>query len=250
MNYTAIHDSIIDRARPRQYDKSIHHLHHIIPVHENLESEEVVPLTLKEHWVVHRLRFKMIGTIGNYLAWCMLKGHSREICSAAGKIGGKITRQNKLGIFSDSYDRSATSRHNWQSGRMDHIDFTTLGARAGATTRANGSGIFRPDLQYLRSDWARHAAAQLWESGIRNGFVSDEYRRNNTEKIKQDAAKGGKIGGSIVGKMMWWNDGTSNRRCMDCPGEGWVRGMLMSEKKRTQFETMKRNQMNRKTNNE
>ena len=26
--------------------------------------------------------------------------------------------------------------------------------------------------------------------------------------------------------MLWWNNGISNKRCRECPGEGWTRGIL------------------------
>lgn len=69
MNYKHIHDAIIHRARLRKYVRNEHHLHHVIPKHEDPTSTDVVPLTTKEHTLVHRLRFKFIGTLGNYLAW-------------------------------------------------------------------------------------------------------------------------------------------------------------------------------------
>jgi hypothetical protein len=52
MNYELLHDVIIDRARDRTYNNLIHHKHHIIPIHEDSNSIETVPLTFKEHYVI------------------------------------------------------------------------------------------------------------------------------------------------------------------------------------------------------
>ena len=33
-------------------------------------------------------------------------------------------------------------------------------------------------------------------------------------------------GGDTCSGSHWWNNGTENRRCVECPGEGWVLGKL------------------------
>lgn len=35
-----------------------------------------------------------------------------------------------------------------------------------------------------------------------------------------------KRGGSVSGKMPYWNNGIKNKRAFECPGEGWVRGRM------------------------
>ena len=78
MNYNKIHDAIIDRARERVSDSSLYQNHHIIPLHEDNTSTETVPLTIKEHYVVHHLRWKMVGTPGNLLAYRLIKNGEQD----------------------------------------------------------------------------------------------------------------------------------------------------------------------------
>lgn len=65
MNYQKIHDSIIERAKLRNHDKTkldfITEIHHIIPKCMNgLDIEEnTVLLTPKEHYVIHHLLIKI-----------------------------------------------------------------------------------------------------------------------------------------------------------------------------------------------
>lgn len=33
-------------------------------------------------------------------------------------------------------------------------------------------------------------------------------------------------GGSVSGRMLYWNNGVKNKRSFECPGEGWVRGRI------------------------
>jgi len=93
MNYNKIHDAIIDRARERVSDSSLYHNHHIIPLHEDKNSTKTVPLTIKEHYVAHHLRWKMVGTPGNLYAYRLIKNGEQdpeawiEFCREIGRKG-------------------------------------------------------------------------------------------------------------------------------------------------------------------
>ena len=96
MNYNKIHDTIIDRSRERVSDSSLYQNHHIIPLHEDNTSTETVPLTIKEHYVVHHLRWKMVGTPGNLYAYRLIKNGEQdpeawvEFCRETGKKGAIV----------------------------------------------------------------------------------------------------------------------------------------------------------------
>lgn len=237
MNYHKIHDLLISRARSRKYDSKVHHNHHIIPRHEDPTSKEVVPVTIKEHYVIHLLRFKMGYGVGNLKAYLFIRGLPNDIwniTSEAGKVGGRTTRINGSGIFSPNWDRSRQSKKNWELGLLSHVDFSELGATGGENTKKNKSGIFNPSLQYKRKEWAGMGSNALIESGNYGGVVTSEWRDHHKEEMKQYCISGGKVGGSITGKMLWWNNGVINTKSNACPGTGWKRGMLMSVKKRKQ----------------
>jgi hypothetical protein len=245
MNYEKLHDDIISRSIGRTYDSSIHHLHHIIPRHEDPNSTECAILTHKEHRIIHLLRYKMGKPIGNKIAYCFMKGTALKftaddlffICSNAGKKGGRTTKDNNLGIFSLEWDRAAQNKLNWDNGLMDHINFVEIGKIAGAACRDKQKGIHDPNLQHLRREWAIIGSNALIASGNFGGYVSKEWRERNQEQISIATSKGGKNGGKVTGKMFWWNNGIINTRSLTCPGEEWVRGMLMSEKKYNQVMT-------------
>lgn len=160
--------------------------------------------------------------------------NSQISSSIGGKIGGRTTKDNALGIFSPEYDRGAQTRSNWENGLMDHIDFVANGKIAGAASVKSQRGIHDPTLSHKRSEWAKIGAAALEASGNRGGVCSKKWQDENKEKVVENASKGGCVGGlTHKGKKMW-NNGVINKKTHECPGEGWVRGMLMSEKKRAQ----------------
>jgi hypothetical protein len=92
-----------------------------------------------------------------------------------------------------------------------------------------------PETGYaIDSKWGKAAADACIKSGNHSGIFSKKWREENKEKCSVIFSNAGKIGGKITGSMFWWNNGSINKRSINCPGEGWVRGMLMSEKKLSQ----------------
>jgi hypothetical protein len=245
MNYKKIHDFIIARAQKevRIYDSTIHHLHHIIPRHECSCSNETVILTHKEHYIIHFLRYKFIGSLGNLIAYYTLRKISikenSNLCgflASQGKIGGKITKENCLGIFSPNWDRSAHMKKLHSPGGVFYENkeyYRNLRKKttAGIITKQNKKGIFDPLLQYKRTEWAKLGAKALCDSGNRSGIYSEKWRDENQEFVKKNASKAGRLGGKKVGKMKWWNNGKVNKRSNECPGPDFVRGQLLSKKK-------------------
>lgn len=154
--------------------------------------------------------------------------------SIGGKIGGTKTKSLGKGIFSDDWDRSAHTKACWASGNFDHVDFSEAGKIGGSIARDLQLGIHDPKYDNKRSEWAKIAAEALNESGNRSGIFTKEWRQQNPEKAFEIASKAGKAGGKTTGEKSWWNNGESNIRSIDWPGDGWVHGMLMSEKKKAQ----------------
>jgi general stress protein YciG len=232
------------RASLRVHDPSCHHKHHVVPLHEDPESTFTVPLTVKEHSLIHGLRYKITKTLGNFFAWKMLKGLDKcvlmhEYARLGGRIGGAVTRRNKRGIFSDDWDRSFQSKLNAANGIAGFSTFdpeflSEVCRKGGLTTKENKSGIFREDIQHLRTEWAKAAAKELHKNNKGKGCATKEWILSNPTLQLKNASKGGKQGGKVVGSMLWWNNGSINKKANDCPGEGWNRGMLMSDKKKEQ----------------
>ena len=153
-----------------------------------------------------------------------------DYCSIGGKIGGYNTKNNKLGIFSDSYDRGKQTKKNHELGLYDNVDYVKNGSLGGKQLIDNKIGIFEPDLQYKRTEWAKNAASKVINRG---GYCSKSWRDKHEEQQKINCSNGGKIGGKKVGSMYWWNNGIVNKKSHEQPSDEYVRGMLMSDKKKS-----------------
>lgn len=154
-----------------------------------------------------------------------------------GKIGGAKTKASNTGIFDPDWDRSKQSKLNWKNGLFNHVNFSEGGKIGGAISRDTKKGIHDPKYDDVRSDWGKKAAQACLDSGNHSGIFSKKWREDNPERYREiventDHSKGGK---AMLG-WKFWNNGTINTRSLECPGEGWVRGMIMSEKKKAQVD--------------
>lgn len=104
MNYKRIHDSIITNAQKRIIPNEYYEKHHIIPrcMGGNNSEENLVNLTAKEHYIIHRLLTKIYPShIGlNYAFWMMCtRGKYKPSLRAyeEGKILAASTFRKRVG---------------------------------------------------------------------------------------------------------------------------------------------------------
>ena len=84
--YTKIYFCIIENAlsSDRKYEKGIHETHHIIPksIGGNNDKNNLVVLTLKEHYICHRILLKIVQDEHKgkmiYALWCMINGNGKS----------------------------------------------------------------------------------------------------------------------------------------------------------------------------
>lgn len=238
MNYKRIHDFLIDRARNRIYDSSIYQNHHIIPRHELESSTECVPLTPKEHRIVHYLRYKNGCGVGNYKAYLMMRGLPEletliKIVTAAGKIGGASTRNNNTGIFSPEWDRSAETKRRHTLGILTPYlkGDPELARYVGMCSYLSGKGIYNPEydrssatVNQWKSGKMDHLIEMLQENASIGGKAAWETKSGWFAISKDEHLKNCSKGGKISGVLPHWTNGHVNKKSIDRPGDDFYRG--------------------------
>lgn len=85
---------------------------------------------------------------------------------------------------------------------------------------------------YLNESDAKHQGSKYSSTG---GLISKEKGigvHNPERPWKNDLVKssnqknGNKKGGAKTGARPWWNNGIKDTKSIECPGDGWVRGMI------------------------
>lgn len=85
-----------------------------------------------------------------------------------------------------------------------------------------------PDVIQIRKTFVDEESATSWERKVlqKMDVIHSEkwINEGNGTAIRTDSI-------ANTGKL-FWNDGTVNIRSAECPGEGWVRGMFLTEEQR------------------
>ena len=188
MNYNKIHDAIIDRARERVRDSSLYQNHHIIPLHEDKTSTDTVPLTIKEHYVVHHLRWKMVGTPGNLYAYRLIKNGEQdpeawvEFCREAGKKGRAAWLEQSTPAQRSENIKKAQA--TWLA-KYTPAQRSEIGKKAAATRLAK----LTPEQ---RSEWSKKAAATWLAKSTpeqRSEAISEAIRKGSTPEQRSERGK-------------------------------------------------------------
>lgn len=184
---------------------------------------ETEALHLEAEQIEYYGRITHGGILTNIMPGGALTDPKGMASAYGGKLGGRTTKDSNKGIFDPNYDRSAQSKKNWELGLLDHVDFASAGAKGGSSTVANGSGIFREDLQHKRTEWAKIGAEALEKSGNRRGCCTKEWWQN--PENRKAAIERTKNRDNTNQCKPWWTNGITNVKSNESPGEGFVRGM-------------------------
>jgi hypothetical protein len=162
MNYLKLHDSIVTNAQLRQPPYVGYELHHITPMCEGGQrTGPTVPLTRKEHRVIHLLRYKINHITGNYCAYNLMRfgrGALSDVHRLVSSLGGiehhkQYRARDPLGYI----------ERQRQSGKLAGIKSRDLKLGFHALT---------PDQKKVARDRGR-----LTTVSHKLGMFDDEYRR-------------------------------------------------------------------------
>ena len=234
---------------------------HVKAVFDSLLSINEVPIMFILHgeldeasaYEIEELYISHIGRISNGGSLCNIMSggafNRKELDSHAGKIGGRTTKDNNLGIFSSDYDRSSQSKSNWENGLMDHVDFHAIGKIGGAASVLSKKGIHAEGYDYSAANVAQWASlsedeyARRVEHNIKNaklgGLKSKELGTNFSSWDVEKQKEVSKLGGAACGKVPMWTNGIINKRSYIQPEIGFFRGITKKHKNTKELITYK-----------
>lgn len=192
MNYNSIHDSIIRRAKSRTLDpKTYYERHHITPKCEGGDlNGELVSLTIKEHRLVHYLRYKITKNVGNLRAYYMMTNRTAESVSLQASEAARA--------------RHALAK---EQNYTEYLEKQRMaGRKAGAKCFENTLGFHAMSYEQ-RSEIGRRAGTKLATNKI--GMFSDEYRVSHAASLCKPINTPDGIFGSSKEAAEFYNIGQS-----------------------------------------
>lgn len=221
MNYQAHYDRLIERARLRQKPEVYCENHHIVPkcLGGSDKPENLVYLTAKEHYVAHLLTARVYGgkckkalfMMGNFYGRknSTLYADARKFVSEQaveiGRANGRTGFVNKTGFHARSKEQMS-------------LDGKVGGKIGGQYLVDNKIGIFNRDAKQMTLDGKKGGRSAFEKKA---GLFSKPIKEWNIDHVAA-----GRKGGSLAGKMPWWNnpDTRQTRRSYYIPGDGFVLG--------------------------
>lgn len=190
-----------------------------------------------------RIGFEANGILTNIMPNHIQFGNNELMLvnSYAGKLGGKITKDNKLGIFSDSYDRSAETKRRWDSGELNDDVFGNYDRAIGGNASVKSKkGIHASDYNHSemsKKNWndmsidRKLALKELSKINAKlGGEKSKELQTNFTTWDKDKHIEACRAGGKVSGSTPMWTNGILNKRAKIQPEFDYFRGITKKHK--------------------
>lgn len=202
MDYKRIYDQLIQKRRDNPITRKEQYVecHHVVPRSEGGSDSEdnLVNLTAREHYFAHMLLARIYD---DYNMWCSLWGLSN-------KWGRHRSCQHYV-ITSRHYERvrvEFAKRHSklMKSRPIPQACYDALKRGLKKSTRM----LCKHHTEETKKKISLSRTGLRWKNTVP---YSKEHRRKTSE--------------SKVGRV-WWNNGHEMKHSMECPGEGWTRGMF------------------------
>lgn len=209
----------------------------------NLSSKDAVELESYYINYFGRIGFESYGILTNIMPnHIQFSGEDLFLVNSyAGKLGGKSTKENKSGIFSEQYDRSSEAKRRWKSGIISKESFFNYDRSVGGNASVKSKkGIHADDYNHSemsklnwmnRSEDEKLQAIELCKSNAKTGGMkSKELGTNFTSWDKEKHKSVCSSGGKVSGKIPMWTNGVKNKRSHTQPDIDYFEGITKKHK--------------------
>ena len=193
------------------------HKHHIIPSHSGgLDVDRnYTYLTAREHIIAHFLLWKMYGNVNDLRSMNML---GAELSVEYRRKIGLFCKENKIGF------------HKFT--REELAEFGKIGGEISRNNKLGYHGLSPEERKKNAINAAKLGGKATLEMQVGLFGLSKE------EKLK-NCSLGGKISGGWNKGMKCWTKDNVTVIAKECPGDGWINEVIMSQKQKDYNEYIK-----------
>jgi hypothetical protein len=206
MNYLKIYCNLIRKAENRTPPEGYTEKHHTFPVSIFGKNDRVVILLAKEHYIAHVLLEKI----------CIKRYGVRHIRTKK-MICAHINMKGK-----NRYYNSRT----YESVRKRRSE-----SMKGCGNSFYGKTHSKETIMKMKEKRALQKIVHSKESNIKRSVATKGIPKTENTKIKMrnNHSRYWKGKKSWNNGTFWWNDGEKNKMSKECPGDGWVRGIIKNK---------------------
>ena len=238
MNYLKAYCNLIRKAENRIAPEGYTEKHHIFPKSIYGNNNKVVVLTAREHYISHALLEKaLIKRYG------VNDNRTKKMITAFWCMNNQKTKNEYLNSY--FYEASRIRFINTIKGRtLSEEQIKKMSIR-------NSQRVWWTDGANTKH--SKNCPDDGWHRGRPNNninrVVSEETRKKISEKNKNRklTKEHKEIISKQVSQRRWWNNGTQDKHCIECPGDGWVLGRLFNSKSEV-YKTKEFREKTRKNN--
>ena len=236
MNYQKIYDQLIEKRRRFPLTKNKKdpnyiycEAHHIIPrcLNGSDDSNNIVNLTAREHFIAHYLLWKIHPCDGTLLAFCMFKKGNPHSCAKRNFKNSRLYASARIAF--NEWNVRTHSGIKQTSERIQHRVEKLIGQKRTEATRKLMSERSAWKGKHLPEEVRRKISEKTKEAMAK---ISSEKKKQMIEKRakklrgrKMTDAQKKNLSQKRIG-LHWWNNGIIAIQRKENPGDGWIRGNL------------------------
>jgi hypothetical protein len=240
MNYLKHYCNLIRKAENRVPPEGYTEKHHTFPKSIFGKNNRVVILTGREHYIAHALLEKIC-----------IKRYGLKNQKTIKMIYAHCVMKNSEDSYYNSY-LYENSKHRMRIIMSEIMKGRKLSESTKEKLRQQNVGDKNPMFgmcgdkhPFYGKNHTEETKNNLSEKNIgnKNPFYGKHHtkeaiqniKKNNTGKkrtkqTRDNISKSKKGNKHFAFGKKWWNNGTKNKLSLECPGEGWIVGMVVKQK--------------------
>ena len=238
MNYQKIYDQLIEKRRRFPLTKNKKdpnyiycEAHHIIPrcLNGSDDSNNIVNLTAREHFIAHYLLWKIHPCDGTLLAFYMFKKGNPHSCAKRDFKNSRLYAAARLAYY--EWNVRCHTGIKQSKDRIEHRAMMNRGKKRTLEQRKKMSENSYWKRKHL-SDDMKAKISEATKNAMTN--IPNDKKREMAQKLSQQL-KGRRLTEEHKQKLSssrkglhWWNNGIIAIQRRECPGQEWKRGNLES----------------------
>jgi hypothetical protein len=236
MNYLKVYCNLIRKAENRTPPEGYTEKHHTFPKSIFGKNNRIVILTSREHYIAHALLEKIYikryglkdqKTIKMIYAHCVMKNsedsyyNSYLYENAKRRMSDILSEVMKGRKLSKSTKQKLREKNIGDKNPMFGIRGDKHHFYGKNHTQETKNILSEKNIGDKNPFYGKHHTEEAIQV-----IIEKNKGKKRTQETRDNISKSKRGNKHFAFGKKWWNNGITNKLSLECPGEGWIRGML------------------------